>query len=423
MDNRAKATIERIFKSLFVATNLEDAEGLLKIGAVKNGIFARGAKRLRKYCDSNIYIHEDASGVRDKTISQLFTELRPEIYKRMESSNNIWTFRPYPWLDQFEAVGIEPIAWNYYLYTYWSSKFLQDKLLLKNADDFLESHIREKHKALQRRFVSSHELRNLDNNVILSRDFSTGGQGIFIDKESIELCNDFVLRSEKEISPHIPICQVAFTDGSRTITYPVSVMVIKTKEGHFNYLGSDFSAHKWINEEVQRKVSQLTRSIGKAISKPGFKGVYNCDYMYDPLTGEVYFAEVNPRSSGCSFLIDSAVADKVIKISDEHIYMMPSFLSFFLKQYGEIPEELNRNLSYEDIFGEDSFKSFSYIYANRDISCTGKLDSEHSPPENINVKKGHLLMCNCSNKGVIHDPVSPTTLVSSAEKYYSMLEG
>ena len=418
MDIHVEKTLDIIRNSLFLATNLEDVEGLLKIGCVEKAIFARGSRRLRKYCTDNVYIHEDELGCRDSTISQIFPSIHSKVSKLTSNTPYIWTFRPYQWLDQFEALGVKPISWNYHLYTYWSSKLLQDKLLIKQSDLFLEKHLRKKHRKLQRNFLTASNVERQKSGTVLSKSYSTAGQGIYLNSKGNEFNEDFVLREEKIVKPHIPICQVAFTDGDSVLTYPTSIMIIKTKNGHFDYIGSDFSKKINISKDKEDEITKITRAVGFALSKSGFSGVYNCDYIYNPEDNELYFAEVNPRNSGCSFLIDSSLADRYNDGCADSIWKMPSFLSFYLSIYGKIPKYLNKNLLFENVFSKNSASSFQYIYASVDKEISIYEEDDFLPPNKIKVKKNQLLMTKCYIDSLIDDPHPPATLKDFGEKYY-----
>lgn len=415
MDDKIKATVDAIRASMFVATNLEDVEGLLKLGFIEKGIFSRGSARLRTYLGCDCSIYEDKTSIREFTISQLFSRLTCALDSLALGSPYIWTFRPYVWLDQFQALGVEPLTWNYYSYTYWSSKLLQDRLLLKNADSVLKEHLLNKHRVLNRVFRTKYHPDTQKKGMVLSKPYSTGGSGVFFDSKNLDLAEDFVLRLEKKIENHIPICQVAFTDGLKTICYSPSIMIIQESDGHFDYRGGDFNLCHTVSSKIEQ-ISKITNSVGLALAKAGFTGVYNCDYLLDVDTNEVYFAEVNPRNSGCSFLIDSGLADRHLNGDDEALTKMPTFLAFYHKVHGELPKNIEGLTKSDRIFSEKSNTAFYYHKAKNELCSKGEHD--YHPPNGIRILEGELEGVECFDRNIISNSAFPTILNFEVEKYF-----
>jgi len=155
-------------------------------------------------------------------------------------------------------------------------------------------------------------------------------------------------------------------------------------------------------------MNQVTRSIGRTLHSAGFDGVYNCDYILDTSTGNIFFTEVNPRNSGCSFLIDSALADQYINGNEAAILLMPTFLSFYNKRHEGIPKHLDRNLDFLEVFPATSNSSFIYHRANDDLIASN--DNSYQPPEGIKIIKGQLEGTECFPYKIISNPLVPTSL-------------
>ena len=58
--------------------------------------------------------------------------------------------------------------------------------------------------------------------------------------------------------------------------------------------------------EVRDKARDATFRFGEALRKRGYRGYFECDYLYDLDTDEVYLGEVNPRVTGASSMTNLA---------------------------------------------------------------------------------------------------------------------
>ena len=61
------------------------------------------------------------------------------------------------------------------------------------------------------------------------------------------------------------------------------------------FRGSTFPSKESI--KVQKRIIELTRTIGKHIAKLGYRGIFGCDFIVTE-NEEVFFIEVNPRKQG-----------------------------------------------------------------------------------------------------------------------------
>jgi hypothetical protein len=60
------------------------------------------------------------------------------------------------------------------------------------------------------------------------------------------------------------------------------------------------------SRKVRDRARESTFKFGEALRKRGYRGYFECDYLYDLDTEEVYLGEVNPRVTGASSMTNLA---------------------------------------------------------------------------------------------------------------------
>lgn len=413
-----KDTVEIIFSAmrntLFLGTNIDDVGGLFDLGVVEHGIFSR---KISNYQNVEKFIYKPNNGKPFKTISELFYDIKDLAYEMAKGKKFVWTFRPYPWLDDFRCLGLTPLAWDYYKYLAWSARLHQERLLYEFGSVELKDHIRIKHDELSRKYIVSSCIPQINEEFIISKQFSTSGSGVYFDKSMIKSTDDdksFLLRVERKVWPHIPICQIGLTSSKEFILYPPSIMIIDVEQGHFDYRGTDFNISRHLSENVIKSISKISAEIAKALASNGFSGIFNCDYLYNPESQKVYLAELNPRVSGCTFILDKKFAKNYLDGCKEAIFMQPSFLSYCIKLFGKIPNSVKK------MCNEDGVLSFCFDSKDPSsfISHFNKSALE-TKPETSTEWRGYSQDDNLANyvftKSIIKSPVVPTVLLDFAE--------
>jgi hypothetical protein len=417
MSSCEEIVLNAIRRTLFLATNIEDLSGVLKLGEVQHALVARKPYWYSHKYNCPIHIDELEYGKRVSSISDIIHERESLIQKRMSDVDYIWSFRPHTWTDDFALLGKKSLCWDYYLYTYWSSKHHQEKLLLENASSLLKEHLIHKHSQLKRQFLWSSELQELSDQWIVSQRESIAGQGVFLSPQGAKKNpeKNVLYRAEKKVWPHIPVCQIAAVAGGQSVCFQPSVMIIKEHEGHLDYLGSDFNISPYIPEGKIREITRLTKAVGNALDKAGFQGTYNCDYIFSPETGELYFAEVNPRNSGCQFMLDDKYASDRISGQDDALFYMPMVLNLYAHIFSKLPPSVTSYISKDTYipinFSEKQASSFAHLNAVR----AGIADN--SNPE-MTDENGEIWAIKTADRPIIVEPFVPTGLTAEEERLY-----
>lgn len=393
-------------KIVFIATNMEAIESLIENNMVHHGIFLNGSKKLKKKLKKKCYIHSVVSNDRVGSLSQITDVIKPIIESKISIGiKYIWSFRPYEWMDQVKVLGIECICYDFYKYQYWSNKITQEFLIKNHGSHYLSNHIDWKQKRLDRKNVFDVSEVNSVNKIIFISE-STSGQGVYIDKSKINKNDSFIYRVENKVWPHIAISQVAVSDAEKTIVYQPSIMVIREREGHLDYIGSDFFINEYISKKQINLVSKLTREAGELLKKFGFLGIYNCDYIIDCYNGEVIFSEINLRHSACSSSIDKSLYPLAIECA-------PIILDMLIKIEGSIPPEVSQ----EKITKKwTASKKYSFIYIKHPVRTELMHVKIYQSESSLN--NGDLVAIKSFDHPVIMTPSVPVSLFPPLEKYY-----
>lgn len=135
---------------------------------------------------------------------------------------------------------------------------------------------------------------------------SRGGRGTFLVKDETDM-RRVMGRSEKTTDMVI----------SRLIdAHPVSTTAVATQWGIFSstlqyqiidttspktfgdFLGHDWSFANTLPASLHKKAMSMTKRIGQAMYKRGFRGFFGLDFLIDKKTSELFVLECNPRFTG-----------------------------------------------------------------------------------------------------------------------------
>lgn len=317
----------KLEKTLFIATNSIDILPLVKIGVVKYGIVLNTGDNAEQLVrESNIFqIDNSNSAITSVSDLPMLSGAKQYIQDNINNFDNVWLFRPYKWSDDFLLKNKCVLSNSYYKYLQISRKLHQDHSLYANGSESLREHIAFKEEYLSREFIiTCPDLIPTSNRLIFSST-STGCDGISSEITSHAVNNNLFLKSDKLIKGSIPLCQNAIIIGDKIIKYQPKISIVKTIQESLIYCGGDYlAAIEFVPEEVFEKISLITHHVGLTLSKMGYKGIINCDYIYNLEDGVILFIEVNPRYSACTFLLDNYFSSP--KRINNSMCLMPSFL-------------------------------------------------------------------------------------------------
>lgn len=60
------------------------------------------------------------------------------------------------------------------------------------------------------------------------------------------------------------------------------------------------------NEDIRRKAGDMTVKLGEQLTRRGYRGYFEVDFLVDDATGDLYLGELNPRIAGTSSLTNHA---------------------------------------------------------------------------------------------------------------------
>ena len=216
-------------------------------------------------------------------------------------------------------------------------QYLQERIIAHNEYEILDQ---LEHKLYLRQYYSSmvnvppyfvvsagectwEKLKQLfpeKENYVLQRDYSCGGSGTFLIRNSTvgqKNC-DKVIPMVTEIEDEERILVSPFFERNISVNihcviYPEkillfapSVQLIDQQHERLTYLGSDFSAVSQIDSNSMGKIRQVTDLISRDLRDRGYRGVCGIDMLL--AEGECYFMEVNAR-----FQASSAILNKDLK--------------------------------------------------------------------------------------------------------------
>jgi hypothetical protein len=395
--------------AFFLATNLEEISGLMAAGLVCDALVARGGAALTKTAPPGVRVIERETGRRSETISVLVGKDRALLHRAIKPGRFIWTFRPYPWTDDIPLLGARKLVWDHPHYLAWTSKLHQTRLLMEHGDEVLRAAIDEKIKTLDLRYVSFAEgpPDTLEPRLYF-KDQSHGGQGVYAAPDVfLNATREALCRSELRFDPHIPVSQVAFVVKGQSLCYPPSVMIIAKNQDVLDYRGSDFTAvNEFLSEFVIKRITAITSAVGRALSRAGYQGVFNCDYLVDGDT--VLFGEVNVRNSGCSFMIERWLADDG-SCEEEGLSRSPTYCAFFAAIHGQMPEAALPILD-QVWWTPDQQTDLGAFVFHRAPPPPHLSDHPDAPPAQSDLSGSDLTMIQIEAGRVVRTPQAPTRL-------------
>lgn len=410
--------------TLFLATNYEDIAAFVNLGWVDHAVIVNASNLELPTARKFFFVNDITEN--HESISELPQMLDAKAYinKRMEGFNNIWLFRPYNWSDDFELENKTVLGNPYFEYISLSRKLHQDTILYKHGDTVLRDHLRRKLKEVDRHFLLTTGTDDaLDSSQLYFSSDSTACSGVRTKPSLEQKRTNLFLRREKQISPSIPVCQNAVILPDGIVKYTPKISIVKERSSQLSYHGGDFlAALKCLDREEIKALTELTQHIGVCLKKLGYLGLINCDYVIDEASREIYFVEVNPRYSACTFLLDRFFAtnwDGLAEMRD----IMPSVLhlasfkgwetnSKLIETHYDSKKFVTIPFTNEDV--SSFFKVFGYM-APDGAKC--RAHEEYWAIRNRTDSDDRLIATILSKETIVTDPVFPVEVVGDLEAY------
>jgi len=134
--------------------------------------------------------------------------------------------------------------------------------------------------------------------IFVSHTYSAGGSHSMITRSQDEIALRFIDPYARYlISPFIPHIYdptVLGVVANNRDVYIAGVADQRIEKGT-GFRGSTFPSV--LPEDIQARLREYTRIVGRKLGEFGFRGIFGCDYIVDSC-GNAYFIEVNPRKQG-----------------------------------------------------------------------------------------------------------------------------
>lgn len=386
-------SVKKVYqKTLFLATNAVDIVPLAKLGLVNYSVVLNSDEVEKSYFSG---AHFCGKGINNEIVSisslPRMTEAKSYVGDNFHNFDYVWLFRPYSWSDDFSLQGKNVLSNSYYKYLSVSRKLHQDQQLYKHGDTSLRNHLSMKENYLSREIILTREnMTKVPGERIIFSSSSTGCSGVRTDYSEVVTNKNLFIKSDRLVQRSIPMCQNAVIIDGKVVKYQPKISIIDLHANQLTYRGGDYAfIPMYFDKALLEKMSRITHSVSRAIAKMGFKGVVNCDYIYNPDDGVLIFVEVNPRYSACTFLLDSyfsnAERDEKLKCLMPSVLHAASFMeSRRVVEFDSISEYFEKDQYVEMNFLESDTKSFLKNYPSSFVgnSSTAKFrDSIISSPE------------------------------------------
>lgn len=412
-------------KTLFLSTSFDDISAMARLGWVKNAVVVKGTKA-EKEAHNLYFLENDASACYD-SISDLpqFAKAKDYISKALSSSENIWTFRPYRWTDDFGLRGLDVLTNDYFGYLSLSNKLRQDHILIKHGGVYLKEHLFEKHKKLQRDYLLTETVdADVESGFLFFSSESTSCAGLRTSPTDQQWEENLFIRKERLVEDSIPLCQNAVILEESIIKYPPKISFVKRSGENLGYFGGDFKAlPTWIEDSEVQRITFLTHQVCETLRKIGFKGIVNVDYVLDKKSRSLYFVEVNPRYSACTFVLDDFFANHWAELGEMRD-LMPSVLHISaFKQYpllSKLHAEFDSpNKCVEIDFDESDTTGFLKLFSASDepLSLQERHEVYRVNTPSVSGKE-YLTATIRLNREAIASPTFPVRLIDDLEAYF-----
>lgn len=155
---------------------------------------------------------------------------------------------------------------------------------------------------------------HLGNDLVIQTPFGDSGHTTFFianesdfEKYKTEITSEKEVKIMKRINCFGTAIEGCVTQHG-TLVVPLMTELVGFKEltpYKGGWCGNEIFPNAF-NEILREKAKKFTRQFGDQLSKEGYKGYFELDFLIDKDNGEVYLGELNPRVSGVSSLTNHA---------------------------------------------------------------------------------------------------------------------
>lgn len=174
--------------------------------------------------------------------------------------------------------------------------------------------------------------------LVVQKSFSCGGEGTFLlsinqDQFELPISNEEQVIVTEFQENNVPINLHAVIYPEEVVMFPPSVQLISYEHKHLEYIGSDFSAYKYLSAKEKHLVTEAGLQICQALRQSGYLGICGIDLI---LTNDCcYFMEVNGRFQASSALLNQNLSKNGLPSLQEY------HIDAFKNKKNTLPKPLN----------------------------------------------------------------------------------
>ena len=341
------------------------------------------------------------------------------------TGQHVIAFWPKDWYDDLGKLGVKYFGNRYSLFSTLNNKLSQIGIIEQYGSHLLKKSILRKYDILKTNFIAVDAARYFSlekcyENFVMSARTSAGGSGVF----RIRSFSDFMEATDKIATPIVRIEKfvrsvglavtgVVFADDA--MVYPPQIQFTKEWGRHLVYAGVTAVTAAHLSEQAREQAALLTREVGRAIAKLGYRGVFGCDLAYVPEHDEVVLIELNPRFVGEThfFSLIASQSSGFAGALEDRFLLDPHFLHAASYVYDDVPRALRDHL------GDASV-----------LPVADGQDLTHPSLLPFNMAAGSLMATNPAQGGTVgvffKDPVMesaevPTVFVPELERLWQTL--